>query len=381
MKFDTPFFEGEHVRLAAIEPDLDAPTIAGWYADPGFAHHVSRGPGRPLAVPQIRAQMVREETESREKRRRFDFAIRSREDDRLIGLVGLRDILWNHGETQVWLAIGSGADRGRGYGSEALRLILRYAYVELNLYRVWLDLGLDNADALRFFERHGFVIEVRRREALERAGQRFDVCRLSLLHDEWRGEVVPAEPTRHEAVAPIERPARPRVRLAAFDAEAAAEAERRWWNDSEFGHLQDYDIWRPRSRQHAEEETREFINVEPGAYPFHLRLVENDRLIGYVGLWVNWPNREAWLGVGIGERDCWSRGYGTEAVQLATAFAFDELNLHRVTLDVLAANPRAIRAYQKAGFVIEGRLRRRNNYGGERIDDISMGVLRSQGVK
>jgi len=80
--------------------------------------------------------------------------------------------------------------------------------------------------------------------------------------------------------------------------------------------------------------------------------------------------------VGIGERDYWGQGYGTEAVQQALSFAFDELGLHRVTLDVLAANPRALRAYQKAGFVIEGRIRRRNNYGGKRIDDICMGIVK-----
>lgn len=376
--FSTQFFEGERIHLAAIEPEPDAPIIAEWYDDRCFAHQVTRGPGRPLAIPQIRAQLTREDTESREKRRRFDFAIRTRDDDRLIGLVGLREILWNHGEAQLWLAIGSPADRGQGHGAEALRLILRYAYVELNLYRVWLDLGADNPDAVRFFERHGFVPEVRRREALEHAGRRFDVLRLSLLQEEWRGQPVPPVEEPREPVAAVARPARPRIRLAAFDSVAGAEAERRWWNDSEFGHFQDYEIWRPRSRQHAEEEVREGMEIDPGGFSFHLRLVDDDRLIGFLGLWVNWPNREAWLGIGIGERDCWGKGYGTEAVQLATAFAFDELNLHRVSLDVLAANPRGLRAYQKAGFVIEGRIRRRNNYGGERIDDISMGLLRKE---
>lgn len=381
--FSTQMFEGEHIRLAALEPELDAPVVSGWYADPEFVHQVTRGPGRPLSTPQIRAQLTREDTESREKRRRFDFAIRTREGDRLIGLVGLREILWNHGEGRLELAIGSAADRGHGLGAEALGLILRYAFTELNLYRVWLDIGGDNGDAIRFFERHGFVAEVRRRQALERAGQRFDILRLSLLLEEWRGEAVPAETDPAEATpgiaaTPVARPTRPRVRLAAFDTEAAAEAERRWWSDSEFGHFQDYDIWRPRSRQHAQEEVRDMLTVEPTSFPFHLRLTADDRLIGFVGLWVDWPNREAWLGIGIGERDCWGQGYGTEAVQLATAFAFDDLNLHRVSLDALAANARGVRAYQKAGFVFEGRIRRRNNYGGVRVDDISMGLLRKE---
>lgn len=374
--FSNQLFEGEHIRLTAIEPEQDALSIADWYADRGFAHQVTRGPARPLARQQVRAQLTREAQESREKQRRFDFAIRLKADDRLIGLIGLHDVLWNHGEARLWLAIGAAADRRHGHGAAALGMILSYAFTELNLYRVWLDLSAEDPEALRFFERHGFIVEVRRRQALQHAGQRFDALRVSLLREEWLGQPVPASADLGPAAAPVPAPARPRVRLVAFDTEAGAEAERRWWSDSEFAHFQDYDIWRPRSRQQAEEEVKDMLSVDPASYPFHLRRVDDDRLIGFVGLWIDWPNREAWLGVGIGERDCWSQGYGTEAVQLATAFAFDELGLHRVSLDVLAANPRGIRAYQKAGFVFEGRIRRRNNYGGTRIDDISMGIIR-----
>lgn len=374
--FTTQLFEGEHVRLTALEAEADAPIIAAWHTDREFVHQVTRGPGRPLSTPQIRAQITRDDQESREKRRRFDFAVRAKVDDRLIGFVGVQDVLWNHGEGRLSLAIGLTTDRGHGYGAEALALVVRWAFTELNLYRLWLDLGADNPGAVRFFERHGFTIEVRRREALARHGVRFDVLRLSLLRDEWQGRPVPVEPEPGSPATPVPAPARPRVRLAAFDSEVAAEAEWRWWQDSEFARLQDYDAWRPRSRQHATEEVRDRPTPDPGEYSFHLRLVADDRLIGFAGLWVDWPNREAWLGVGIGERDCWSQGYGTEAVQLAVAFAFEELGLHRVSLDVLGANARAIRAYQKAGFAIEGRIRLRNCYGGVRIDDISMGIVK-----
>jgi len=375
--FSKQLFESEHVRLTALEPDVDAPVIAGWHADRDFVHRLTRGPARPLAPLQVRAQLTREAQESREKQRRFDFAIRLKTDERLIGLVGLRDVLWNHGEARLAIAVGAEADRGLGHGAAALDLILRYAFSELNLYRVWLELGADNPEAVRFFERHGFVVEVRRRRALLHAGQRFDALRLSLLREEWLGQSVPEPADLGPAAAAVPLPTQPRVRLVAFDTDAAAEAERRWWNDSEFAHFQDYEIWRPRSRQQSEDEVKDMLAVDPGSFPFHLRLAVDDRLIGFLGLWVDWPNREAWLGVGIGERDCWGQGYGTEAVQIAIAFAFDELGLDRVSLDGLAANPRGLRAYQKAGFVIEGRIRRRNHYGGTRIDDICMGIVKS----
>ena len=84
------------------------------------------------------------------------------------------------------------------------------------------------------------------------------------------------------------------------------------------------------------------------------------------------------MGIGIGERDCWGKGYGTDAMRVVLRFAFVELNLHRVGLNVFEYNPRAIRSYEKAGFVEEGRLRgflHRNN---RRWDLIFMGILRDE---
>ena len=76
--------------------------------------------------------------------------------------------------------------------------------------------------------------------------------------------------------------------------------------------------------------------------------------------------------------ECTGKGYGTEAVRLALKFAFDYLNLERVALSVQANNPRAIRAYEKAGFVREGLLRRDAYRNGEYIDVVQMGVLREE---
>ncbi|MGJ4846582.1 GNAT family N-acetyltransferase [Leifsonia sp. Le1] len=69
------------------------------------------------------------------------------------------------------------------------------------------------------------------------------------------------------------------------------------------------------------------------------------------------------------------KGYGTEATTLALDYAFGELGLHRVTLDVYSFNPRAQRSYEKAGFVIEGRQRDTLYWDGEWVDSILMSVL------
>ena len=77
----------------------------------------------------------------------------------------------------------------------------------------------------------------------------------------------------------------------------------------------------------------------------------------------------------IGERDAWGRGLGTETTQLMLAHAFERLALHRVGLTVFSYNTRAIRAYEKAGFRIEGRLRDAITRDGHYFDEVQMGIL------
>ncbi len=92
---------------------------------------------------------------------------------------------------------------------------------------------------------------------------------------------------------------------------------------------------------------------------------------------VEWRHRSAELGIVIGARDYWNRGYGTDAVRTLCAFGFYTLNLNRIGLRVFADNARAIRCYQKAGFQEEGRLRQDNFNGGAYRDTLLMGLLRA----
>jgi RimJ/RimL family protein N-acetyltransferase len=88
--------------------------------------------------------------------------------------------------------------------------------------------------------------------------------------------------------------------------------------------------------------------------------------------------RHATLGVQIGERDYWSHGYGTDAVRTLCRFGFEELDLHRIDLTVAEFNPRGLRAYEKVGFVVEGRLRQDRYVRGRYYDTLMMGLLREE---
>jgi RimJ/RimL family protein N-acetyltransferase len=89
------------------------------------------------------------------------------------------------------------------------------------------------------------------------------------------------------------------------------------------------------------------------------------------------PTRTAVLGIWIG-RPWWNGGHGTDAVHTLCRFGFEHMNLHRISLEVNADNAKAIRAYEKAGFRIEGRLREAAFVHGSRVDLLVMGVLASE---
>jgi RimJ/RimL family protein N-acetyltransferase len=103
------------------------------------------------------------------------------------------------------------------------------------------------------------------------------------------------------------------------------------------------------------------------------------KLIGNCGVFgIEWANRSAELGIIIGEKSEWDKGYGAEAMTLLLRHGFETLNLHRLALRVYAENVRAVRSYEKAGFVLEGRMREAVYKHGKYDDVLIMSVLRSE---
>lgn len=101
------------------------------------------------------------------------------------------------------------------------------------------------------------------------------------------------------------------------------------------------------------------------------------KLIGQCGLWRHDQlGRTVELGITIGVREYWGRGYGREAVALLVGYAFRLRNMRKVHLSVHASNTRAIRSYTAAGFVEEGRLREHVWSDGAYVDLVLMGRLR-----
>lgn len=168
------------------------------------------------------------------------------------------------------------------------------------------------------------------------------------------------------------------VRLAVDDPKVLAESHARWALDSEYWRLMDWGRAFPYS-QRIMQNWFETASESKTSFFFSIYTLAEKRLIGDVGLdGVDWHRGDTYVGIAIGERDAWGKGFGTDAMRVILRFAFQELNLRRVTLNVFGYNPRAVRSYEKTGFRHEGRQRQFMLRDGQRHDVLYMGILRSE---
>ena len=170
------------------------------------------------------------------------------------------------------------------------------------------------------------------------------------------------------------------VRLGALDADELSKAFTRWGRDSEYSRLLSSNAPRLQSQKAVQKWLEHEIEEQTvNQYWFSIRALADDKLLGDIDLFVyNWIGRDAFVGLGIGEREFWGKGYGTDVMRVILRYAFTEVNLNRVTLNVFEYNPRAIRSYEKAGFSHEGRERKFLNKEGKRWDMLFMGILREE---
>lgn len=119
-------------------------------------------------------------------------------------------------------------------------------------------------------------------------------------------------------------------------------------------------------------------------YAFAIETLEDGKYIGGCGLNnLDWKNSVVTVGIFIGDKNYWGKGYGTDAMKTFINFIFNELNVNKVKLATVSFNERAIRCYEKCGFKQEGVLRQEIFKGGKYHDEIIMSILKEDyfGVK
>jgi len=152
-----------------------------------------------------------------------------------------------------------------------------------------------------------------------------------------------------------------------------------WLNDPEVRH--GLAMYLPLSQVEEEQWFENVLKRERDEQPLVIEVEGQDgwTMIGNSGFFnIDWRNRSAELGIVIGDKAYWNKGYGTEVMRLLLHHGFTTLNLHRIFLRVFEGNPRAIRAYEKAGFVHEGRMRQAEFRDGKYLDVLLMSVLRPE---
>jgi len=170
-----------------------------------------------------------------------------------------------------------------------------------------------------------------------------------------------------------------KVRLAAIDPKLMGKIFARWWQNADYARLLDSDPPRLFSAKASEKWLeKSLVDEESNEIMLAIYTLKGDRVIGFIGFdGISWTHGDTWVGIGLGESKYWGQGYGTDAMRIMLRYAFTELNLHRVTLNVFGYNERAIRSYEKVGFQFEGRERGALNRDGRRWDIIYMGILKA----
>lgn len=150
---------------------------------------------------------------------------------------------------------------------------------------------------------------------------------------------------------------------------------RRWIDDPEVADFlasMDFPVSLAEERQWFERAT------VSGARELNLTIeTKQGKPIGNISLMdIHCVNRNAQLGIVIGEKQYWGKGYGEDAIRALLSFAFGSMGLNKVELKLNENNKRALSCYRKCGFKPEGRKRKQLFYRGEYCDELIMGILK-----
>ena len=168
---------GQRTRLRAIERE-DLPTFVRWLNDPEVRQYLAMYMPMSMAEEERWFERQLEDPDSR------IFAIET-EDGGHIGNIGLHSIDWKNRKALLGIVIGEKEYWGQGYGSDAIRTLLGFAFGEMNLHRVFLTVYDYNERAIRCYEKSGFQHEGRLREARFSDSRYHDELMMGILQKEF----------------------------------------------------------------------------------------------------------------------------------------------------------------------------------------------------
>jgi RimJ/RimL family protein N-acetyltransferase len=181
-----PLFEGQTIRLTALDAKEDAPALAAWTQDGRYIPLSGDAPPHPLSPAQAEKALGDLLQEADEKRNTFWFGLRTADESQLLGITGIAWADWSNGAAVIQLSMKDLAEYGRSATEEALALILHYVFFELHMHHLGIASPAYNKALITVLQKLGFAEEVRQREALYRFGRRWDNLIFGMLAADWK---------------------------------------------------------------------------------------------------------------------------------------------------------------------------------------------------
>lgn len=160
----------------------DMEYIYKWFSDSEFLKYYDYYP----PIPQTKEEVDKTIHDYENSKKSKVFAVRK--EGNIIGLAGYDDIVEENSVATLFIGIGEKEERGKGYGMEAMKLLLNFGFNELKLYRIQLNVLSFNEKAILLYEKCGFKKEGTYREFVLRDGKRYDLLLYGLLKNEWNNK-------------------------------------------------------------------------------------------------------------------------------------------------------------------------------------------------
>lgn len=174
---------GKFVRLSAYDPEELSKAFTRWVCNSEYARLLNSSPfGMLSAKSSLKAL---EEDVAEMSPASYFFSIRTLVEDKLIGELNLDVVNWSGRDAFVGLGIGEPEYWNKGYGTDIMNVLLRFAFMEINLRRVTLTVFEYNPRAIRSYEKAGFRHEGQLRGRLNREGRRWNEYFMGILREDW----------------------------------------------------------------------------------------------------------------------------------------------------------------------------------------------------
>jgi RimJ/RimL family protein N-acetyltransferase len=180
----TNLFESEHLCLTPIDIDKDAVVEAAWTESLEYAQWLTHEPAHPLSAFELKKMYEEKEKAESHGHVNFFFAVHQKLDDKLAGFVRIPHVLWSNNISRVRFDIPD-TEWMHTYGLELVQLVLNYAFNELNLFVITVDVSETDETTRAVLEQAGFVLEVRQRQALYRHNRYLDLLIYAIQRPAW----------------------------------------------------------------------------------------------------------------------------------------------------------------------------------------------------